>query len=44
MGRRAYRCYFIIVFAVLCIPLLVGKIKAIKHEIDQADIFRDYKQ
>ena len=35
---------FIIVFAVLCIPLLVGKIKAIKHEIDQADIFRDYKQ
>ena len=23
---------------------LVGKIKAIKHEIDQADIFRDYKQ
>lgn len=33
----------IVVFGVLCIPLLIGKIKKIKWEIDTADIFRyDY--
>lgn len=31
---------FIVVFAVLIIPLAIGKIKNIKHEIDTADIFR----
>ncbi len=31
---------FIVVFAVLCVPLIVGKLKKIKHEIDTADIFR----
>ncbi len=30
----------IIVFAVLCIPLVIGRIKKIKHEIDTADIFK----
>ena len=30
----------IIVFAVLCIPLIIGRIKKIKHEIDTADIFK----
>lgn len=32
---------FIIVFAVLIIPLLIGKMKAMKREIDMADIFKD---
>lgn len=27
-------------FIVLCVPLAIGKVKAIKHEIDIADIFR----
>ena len=27
-------------FLVLCVPLAIGKVKAIKHEIDIADIFR----
>lgn len=31
---------FIVVFAVLCVPLMIGKIKKIKHEIDTADIFQ----
>ncbi len=31
---------FAVVFAILIIPLLIGKIKAIKHEIDTADIFK----
>lgn len=31
---------FIVVFAVLIIPLVIGKIGKIKHEIDTADIFR----
>ncbi len=31
---------FIAVFAVLCIPLMIGKIKKIKREIDNADIFQ----
>lgn len=31
---------FIIVFAVLLIPMAIGKISKIKHEIDTADIFR----
>ncbi len=31
---------FIVVFAVLCVPLVVGKLRKIKHEIDTADIFR----
>lgn len=31
---------FIVVFAILIIPLVIGKIKNIKHEIDIADIFR----
>lgn len=31
---------FIVVFAVLIIPLAIGKVKKIKHEIDTADIFR----
>ena len=31
---------FIVVFAILCIPLIVGHIKKIKHEIDTADIFK----
>lgn len=32
---------FILVFAVLIIPLLIGKMKAIKREIDMADIFKN---
>ena len=32
---------FIIVFLVLCVPLLIGKIRKIKLEIDRADIFRN---
>lgn len=31
---------FIVVFGILIIPLVIGKIKNIKHEIDIADIFR----
>lgn len=31
---------FIAVFAVLCVPLMIGKIKKIKREIDNADIFQ----
>ena len=31
---------FIAVFAVLCVPLIIGKMKKIKHEIDTADIFK----
>lgn len=31
---------FIVVFAVLIVPLAIGRIKNIKHEIDTADIFR----
>ncbi len=31
---------FIVVFAVLAIPLTIGKVRNIKHEIDTADIFR----
>ena len=31
---------FIVVFALLLIPLVVGKVKSIRHEIDNADIFR----
>ena len=27
-------------FLVLCLPLMVGKVKKIKHEIDTADIFK----
>ncbi len=27
-------------FVILCVPLAIGKVKAIKHEIDIADIFR----
>jgi len=27
-------------FLVLCVPLIIGKVKAIKHEIDIADIFK----
>lgn len=27
-------------FLVLCVPLAIGKVKSIKHEIDTADIFR----
>ena len=33
---------FLVVFAVLCIPLAIGKIRNIKAEIDRADIFRDF--
>lgn len=29
-------------FLVLCVPLAIGRIKAIKHEIDIADIFRGH--
>lgn len=32
---------FIIVGLILCLPLLIGKIKKIKFEIDHADIFQD---
>ncbi len=32
---------FLLVFAVLCVPLMVGKVKKIKHEIDTADIFKE---
>lgn len=32
---------FTIAFGVLIIPLIVGKIRAIKREIDRADIFKD---
>ena len=35
---------FTLVVLVLCVPLAVGKIKAIKEEIDRADIFRDEKE
>ena len=31
---------FIVVFVVLCGPLLIGKLKKIKHDIDTADIFQ----
>lgn len=31
---------FLAVFLVLCLPLIIGKIKKIKHEIDTADIFK----
>lgn len=31
---------FIIVFLVLCLPLIIGKLKKIKEEIDTADIFK----
>ena len=34
---------FTLVVLVLCVPLAAGKIKAIKEEIDRADIFRDEK-
>lgn len=30
---------FLAVFLVLCVPLIIGRIKRIKHEIDTADIF-----
>ena len=30
----------IVVFGVICLPLIIGKIKKIKHEIDTADIFK----
>lgn len=30
----------IVVFGVLCVPLIIGKIKKIKREIDNADIFK----
>ena len=33
---------FIGAFVVLVLPLIIGKIKSIKHEIDTADIFRDF--
>lgn len=29
-------------FLILCVPLIIGKLKAIKHEIDIADIFRQH--
>ncbi len=32
---------FILVVFVLCVPLLIGKLKALKWEIDHADIFQD---
>lgn len=35
---------FTLVVLVLCVPLAVGKIKAIKEEIDRADIFWDEKE
>lgn len=35
---------FVVVFVVLCVPLIIGKLKAIKNEIDSADIFRDLGQ
>ena len=35
---------FTLVVLVLCVPLAAGKIKAIKEEIDRADIFRDEKE
>lgn len=31
---------FIIVFLVLCVPLIIGKVRKIKLEIDRADIFK----
>ncbi len=31
---------FLAVFLVLCVPLIIGKIKKIKHDIDTADIFK----
>ena len=31
---------FILVFAVLIIPMIIGRISKIKHEIDTADIFK----
>lgn len=31
----------LVVFAVLCVPLIIGKLKKIKHEIDTAEIFRN---
>lgn len=31
----------LLLFAVLCLPLAIGKIKKIKHEIDTADIFQE---
>ena len=30
---------FLLLFAVLCVPLLVGRIRKIKHEIDTSDYF-----
>ena len=33
---------FIAAFVVLVLPLIIGKIKSIKHEIDTADIFKDF--
>ena len=30
---------FVVFFGVLCVPLIIGKIKKIKYEIDTADIF-----
>lgn len=32
---------FVAAFVVLVLPLIIGKIKSIKHEIDTADIFKD---
>ena len=34
---------FIVFFGVLCVPLIIGKIKKIKYEIDTADIFEKKK-
>ena len=34
---------FALVALLLVVPLAVGKLKALKHEIDTADIFRDRK-
>lgn len=31
----------LVVFIILCVPLIIGKLKKIKHEIDTAEIFRD---
>lgn len=31
---------FLILIAVLCIPLIIGRLKKVKHELDSADIFK----
>ena len=32
---------FVLVFLCLCLPLAIGKLRALKREIDHADIFQD---